>query len=147
MEFLAGMCIAWAIRRGFRFTTRRGLALIAAGVGICFVAGCAQIARGLGGNVYPLWFGLAAVLIISSLVSLELRGAVSAGRVWLLLGDASYSIYLVHYPILLVMFKLLPRQTPLHGNWLLAIIGAVLVGIIFHLLIEKRVYALRGELR
>ena len=139
MEFLAGMCIAWAMRRGFRFTTRRGLALIAAGVGICLVVGCAQIARGLGGNVYPLWFGLAAVLIISSLVSLELRGIVSAGRVWLLLGDASYSIYLVHYPILLVMFKLLPRQTPLHGNWLLAIIAAVLVGIIFHLLIEKRV--------
>ena len=139
MEFLAGMCIAWVIRRGFRFATRGGLALIVAGVGVCLVAGCTQIARSLGGNVYPLRFGLAAVLIISSLVSLELHGVVSAGRVWLLLGDASYSIYLVHYPSLLVMFKLLPSHTPLQGNWLLGIIAAVLAGVVFHLLIEKRV--------
>ena len=138
IEFLAGMCIAWATRRGFRIPVRWSIALVAAGASICLIAGCIQIAHGLGGNLYPLWFGLAAVLIISSLISLELRGAMSAGRAWLLLGDASYSIYLVHYPVLLVMFKLSPRRIPLHGDWLLAIIAAVLGGIVFHLLIEKR---------
>jgi exopolysaccharide production protein ExoZ len=138
-EFLVGMCIAWGIHRGFRFTPRRSLTQIAAGVGICLIAGCTQIARGNGGNVFLLCFGLAAVLIISSLVSLELDGFISAGRGWLLLGDASYSIYLVHYPILLVMLRLLPNHPPLNINWLLAIIAAVLGGIAFHLLIEKRV--------
>jgi exopolysaccharide production protein ExoZ len=140
MEFFAGMCIAWAIRRGFCCSVRSSLALIAAAVSICLAAGCTQSARGPGGSLYFLWFGAAAVLMILSLVSLELRGVTSAGRAWLLLGDASYSIYLVHYPILLVVFKLFPSAIPPYGNWFLAIIAAVLGGIVFHLLIEKRVY-------
>lgn len=139
LEFFAGMCIAWAVRKGFRFPTLWGLALITSGISICALAGYTQIARGFGGNVYPLWFGFAAVMIISSLVSLELQNVVCAGRTFLLLGDASYAIYLVHYPVLIVMFRLLPRHAPLYGNWFLAAGMAVFAGIAFHLLIEKHV--------
>lgn len=139
IEFLAGMCIAWSVRRGFHFSPLWSLALIATGAGICVAAGGTQIARNLSGIVYPLWFGLSAVLILSSLVSLELCSLASAGRVWLLLGAASYSIYLVHYPILIAMFKILPHGAPLYSKWLIAILAAVCSGIAFHLLIEKRV--------
>jgi exopolysaccharide production protein ExoZ len=141
MEFLGGMCIAWTVRKEFRFTKPWSFALICVGVGICFTAGCTQIARGIGGKAYPLWFGLAAVLIISSLVSLELQCATSTGRTWLLLGDASYSIYLIHYPVLILVFKAFSKYAPTNGSWLLAVATAVFSGIVFHLLIEKRVCA------
>ncbi len=141
-EFLAGMYVAWIIRKGFRFSMRQSFGLIAVGVALCFLAGYIQIARGLGGIAYPLWFGLAAVLILSSLVSLELCGVAFAGGLWLLLGDASYSIYLVHYPVLLLAVRLLPGHSALLGNWFLAITAAVVAGIVFHLLIEKHVCAL-----
>jgi peptidoglycan/LPS O-acetylase OafA/YrhL len=138
LEFMAGMGIAWATQRGLRLSRRTSMALIITGVGVCLGAGMAQVKFGFGGVVYPLWFGLAASLIILSLISLEFQKQITAGKGWVVLGDASYAIYLIHYPVLLVIFRALRSHGASLAIWLIGVVVATLIGIAFHLLIEKR---------
>jgi peptidoglycan/LPS O-acetylase OafA/YrhL len=133
------MCIAWIIHQKLLLTRRKSLALIIIGLFICLIAGITQVWLGFSSIVYPLWFGLAAFLIIPSLISLELQGLTSIGRSWLLLGDASYAVYLVHYPVLLLVFKTLKSHMSLLVIWPLAVAVATFAGIAFHVLIEKKI--------
>jgi peptidoglycan/LPS O-acetylase OafA/YrhL len=137
-EFLAGMGIAWLIQRNLVISRHTSLVLIGTGICLCLVAGTAQIRYGFTGIVYPLWFGFAAALIIPALISLELRNRISVDGTWLLLGDASYAIYLVHYPVLLFVFKMLHHHLPTFAVWFLAVGTSTGAGIAFHFLIEKR---------
>lgn len=60
------------------------------------------------------------------------------------LGDASYSVYLVHYPVLSLLMKGLHRVATLLPDWLLfcsAVCLAVAAGTAFHTLIERPLLA------
>jgi exopolysaccharide production protein ExoZ len=93
----------------------------------------------LGGDLNRLlWAGCCAGMIIygitQSTVENSLRGALSRLS---LLGDASYAIYLVHYPILSIFGKLMQDRLNVTLFYILGVLLSTLVGCCFHLLIEK----------
>jgi exopolysaccharide production protein ExoZ len=86
-----------------------------------------------------LW-GLPSVALVAGLLFLELNQRLQFNRSWILIGDASYSIYLTHYFALTVFTKLwyIPHLPFPDLFIILAIIFATLVGIGFYLAVEKR---------
>jgi len=93
------------------------------------------IPSGLGRNV--LWTLLATIIVWLGLISQSSNGWVQ--KVGVLLGDASFAIYLIHNGVLLVLFEAtrsLRHSAPL---WLLFVVIALIaigVGVLAHLFIE-----------
>jgi len=87
-------------------------------------------------------FGLPAFMLILAIVKYERRFEVSIPNFWLQLGNASYSIYLLHLPMVAAFFKI-TRKLPITNHWLLVLLACLLlvvvciVGIIFFKKIEK----------
>lgn len=100
--------------------------------------------------VQILLFGLGAALIILGLICLERSGRISTARSLIFLGEASYAIYLVHHPVMVLAAKLLIatplRAHPVAGLLLLALAG-ILGGIVFHLALERPVTRLLSQKR
>ncbi len=93
LEFLAGVWIGWAWCRGLCPGPRLAFALLAAGA--CALAGLELLAIDVAPARALLW-GAPAVAIVWGGLGLERAGKVPNWRAARLLGDASYSIYLVH---------------------------------------------------
>ena len=96
--------------------------------------------------VHEQLFGLAAAVGLAATVSIERRRLVAVPRVLLLLGAASYSIYLVHFPLLSLFAKLCLRLgITAHVPVEIAFVGVVLVtvaaGVGFHRLVERPLLA------
>jgi len=94
-----------------------------------------------------LVYGIASTLMIVGLVELERSGRVSAPAPLLLLGDASYAIYLVHLPAMSVgakvIFKLGLDHTVPAAVIFVGLLGAAVgAGVLAHLLIERPLLAL-----
>ncbi len=96
-------------------------------------------------GVVTLLAGLFAAIGLSGFAELERRGRIRVARPVQVLGDASYSLYLVHLPVLSLAAKTLLRPMlrvipPLAAE--LVMIGiAVAVGIAFHVAIERPMLA------
>lgn len=90
-----------------------------------------QVDRALG-------FGMPAALLLASVLALERRGRVGEWRLPLLLGDASYSIYIWHTLAISVMVKLCGRiglgSIP---TMTIATLGGIAVGLMGYWLIER----------
>lgn len=91
--------------------------------------------------------GISVSFIILGAVLYERFHRISYPKVLILLGDASYSIYLIHVPVLVVWCRLMkvPRLGSILSaniSFLLAICVSVSFAVLFHLLIEKRILAL-----
>jgi peptidoglycan/LPS O-acetylase OafA/YrhL len=139
-EFLLGILLAMARERDWRLPAAGGWLLIALGV----FAMWATMAAGIAGthwNLRVFWMGLPAMAICAGVVlqpdSPGRAGAVK--RLLVLLGDASYSIYLSH-PFALNAVALGWK----HAGWLeprlyvaAATLVSLVVGVAVHLLIEK----------
>lgn len=89
------------------------------------------------GRGEPLWgLGFAALVLLGSR-----RGAVFSALSWsplALLGVASYSVYLVHEPLVATIDKHAPlplRNSPL--VMVVAIVAALVAGMLFHLAVER----------
>ncbi|PZU59050.1 MAG: acyltransferase [Sphingobium sp.] len=85
-------------------------------------------------------FGLGLACLLVPIIRLELAGRLRAGGVLLLLGNASYAIYLLHMP----MLSLTARLTGwLSGDWRMSIVlglfASVATGIAYHIFYEKPV--------
>lgn len=93
-------------------------------------------------GVRTVLFGLSAFLIVAGLAKLEQAGRISAGRFLVFLGDASYSIYLVHGIALAIAARLL-LSTGVNSAFSPAITFAIITvfatatGCIVHLLVER----------
>jgi peptidoglycan/LPS O-acetylase OafA/YrhL len=102
---------------------------------------------------FTLLYGMSAALIIFCLASKEMRGQrLVFLKPFLLLGDASYSVYLVHFTILSVVIKLavvlgLINTTSGWGSFLWLVLCGVCGGIGFHLLVERRILKQRLHFR
>lgn len=106
LEFVFGMLIG-TLYTGCKLPELRSIPailLIAVGFGAIFVGGPFMTA-----TLRPLVFGLPAAAIMIGCLSLERRGVVPLLRTPLVVGDASYSIYLVHLLPIVVLRFLLPR--------------------------------------
>lgn len=90
--------------------------------------------------------GLSGAALVTGLTNVESKGHLSAPAWLVFLGDASYAIYIVHSAALaaicVVVLRLgLNEQVPA-GAMLVAIsIGATIVGIVAHVLLEKPLLA------
>lgn len=88
-------------------------------------------------------YGLSSVLIVGGAAFLEKQCELSLNRWLVLLGAASFSIYLTHYPILSIFTKLI-QTVGINGvgfqtlGMFLACVVTVLIGGIVHFYVEKR---------
>ena len=107
VDFGMGMAAAWAVRR-FRIPVAAVLALV--GVLAFLVTGWDEIyGEALTPNQSALGYGIASTLIILGTVELERSGRLNVNNAWRMLGDASYVLYLIHYPLLSFLAKLFVR--------------------------------------
>lgn len=93
-------------------------------------------------NAVSTWcYGVGAMLMILGGVVLETRTTLRIPRLFIFLGEASYSIYLVHFPALSgfakVVTKLKALGVPDELMFVLVALGGVAVGVVFYLLVEK----------
>jgi peptidoglycan/LPS O-acetylase OafA/YrhL len=93
---------------------------------------------------------LGSALLIVSLVLLERAGRIGIPRILVFLGDASYSIYIVHFSVITLLVGALVRhRTPLNDVVCFGVAcAAVGAGCAFHILIDKPIQAvLRAKVR
>jgi len=85
-------------------------------------------------------FGFAVSLIILLTVSREQCGKLSVPRFLIFLGNASYSIYLVHEPVISLLSRM-ARRTLLRDFPVAVVVlnvsAAVAIGVVFHLGFER----------
>lgn len=139
-EFLLGVLLAMARERGLRLPRGAGLLLIALGFGAMWL----MQQLGYAGHVWNFrvfWMGLPAMLICGGVV-LAQDSAARPGtlqRALVLLGDASYSIYLSH-PFSLNLVAALWARSGWSYPWAyvaVATVASLAAGLAVHLLIEK----------
>ena len=114
-EFITGVIAGWALQRT---NIPRPEVVLATGIAIFSIAATAEDHRLLWSHELDLWFpgiywnilmlrclgyGSAYLLIISGLSALELRKRLWTPRPLVTLGGASYLLYLIHIPALLIL--------------------------------------------
>lgn len=87
-------------------------------------------------------FGIPVTILLIGLITIDLHKEVKIPKLFNFLGQASYSLYLSHYPTLVVLFHFAEKTglDLLLGKQLamaLLVIGAILTGWMTHFLIEK----------
>ncbi|WP_242137503.1 MULTISPECIES: acyltransferase [unclassified Sphingomonas] len=94
------------------------------------------------GNLRGYVLGPCALLTVASALALERHGVVVRSRLWLLIGAASYAVYLAHPMLSLAVFKIFasfhsasPLLVALSG--VVTMGGATLAGIVIHLWYER----------
>lgn len=148
LEFVAGGALAMLYPRMARLSRN---ASRSAGAGALIVGAVAILAGGLAFGKDLSWnyelrvvtFGLPALLIVAGALLLEHAGLTVRSRLLLLLGAASYSIYLVHHIVVQYLVRLAGGVAPNPSAPALAIEGAVIfvaaaaIGIAIHTWVEK----------
>lgn len=132
-EFVAGALVAVAVKRG---ATRFALPALVAGVAI-FAIQTAFFAD----RLYPEAIGRFTLraalfappfaLVLYGAAALEMRRAAHAPRWLIKTGDASYSLYLIHVPVFLVVGKLISLAVAdtRFDNFLLIVVYALAAGV------------------
>jgi peptidoglycan/LPS O-acetylase OafA/YrhL len=132
---------AWAVSRraGNRFAAPLAVAGALAFVGVGMEA---VFVHRLSEAASQLAFGAAAAIGLAAVVALERSRQVAVPKLLVLLGAASYSIYLTHFPLLSMLAKVAVR-TGMRDHWppqlsFIVLVGvAVAAGVVFHLVVEK----------
>lgn len=93
-------------------------------------------------NPLVLAFGLASCMMVLAAADLERRFSIAFPPLLILLGDASFALYLVHYPVLSLGMKALTAANahfpiPAAVAFLIVCCLAVVAGLIFHLTVER----------
>lgn len=100
-----------------------------------------------GKSIVTIWlYGLGAACAVAAAARLEVGSGFRAPAALRLLGDASYAVYLVHFPVVSAASKLVTRLDALHPlpdalAFAAVAAPAVAAGVVFHLTIEKPLLA------
>lgn len=138
LQFLAGAWIA-RLRLEDRLPSAGwGRAAIAWGVAVFAALQTVVLVFDL--NLYetlirPLIWGAPAAALVLGAVTLEVREGMKDRAVLRLLGDASYAIYLVHWPVMSLLTHALNSGRPVYIPLALGL--SVIVGVTTHLVVEK----------
>lgn len=104
-----------------------------------------------GGLKDVLGYGFGSAAILLGLLVLEKQGAVRFPRLLLFLGDASYSIYLVHYLAVSALSKIatLTVQDRYMGipAFIFVATGALIFGVMFFVMVERPITSTVRRLR
>lgn len=137
--FAFGMAAAWLL-----VTRKISHAGWIAALGTCLFVGAAVAASIAGDVSMTMHFvgGTGATLLLFSSVRLEQQGRLSIPRSLRFMGDASYSLYLVHYPVMMLAAPVLFRVWQHHPVPLLipflALFGlGAASGPLVHILVER----------
>ena len=153
IEFLLGAAIAQWCKSGRPMSF--AWAAIALGAIAIFIDGLTYVnldkALDLGGEARFFFIGVPMAAIFYGVVSLELEKNMTLPTAIVALGDASYSLYLWHVPILISVGRLsthLPLRYPaFHVAWLVAITAfAVAMSVLLFRLIEMPMIDFFGKL-
>lgn len=140
IEFAFGMAVYRLYSHGI-VIEKKLAAILGAAAFLVFILVEAKSLTQWGGSFNrPLIWGGCAFIIVWSALSLET--AISDNRLFLLLGDSSYSLYLVHYIIGPVIFHYwhnysLSEHVPMWAYLSMFIVACHLVGVACHLYLEK----------
>jgi|SRR5947209_2732025 len=140
LDFFMGMFAAYLLST--RSVTRWPI-LLTAGALTYTLTAAAEVAGFLRGPATPtrLLYGLGSMLLIIGIAEGERSGRIRVAKVMAVLGSASYSIYLVHVPALLLIDQAvralgLPRLLPAEAAYLLYVAAAVSIAVLFSRYIE-----------
>jgi peptidoglycan/LPS O-acetylase OafA/YrhL len=140
-EFLFGCAIAEIARRGW---LGGGRTCLVTGVVGFYVVGKVITHNPTFASVFGhrvLMFGGVAALTVYGAVASELRSRLVAPRWLQALGDASYPIYLIHYPLMNLAeqrFLRPPTDRPSHALWIIGMSAVgVIAGFAIHFLVER----------
>lgn len=124
--------------------------LVILGISIFLGAGFDEVnIKYLAPDVRSLVYGIGSAVTLIGLVSREEREGIKFHPMLSLVGDASYSIYLIHLPVLSVLAKFFSKiniKSLLEMQMIFIIMSilTIFVGVMFHLVIER---PLLGRLR
>lgn len=137
--FGMGIGAAWLLRTRVvpypRFVLVIGLVLFAATGGF-------ELAESNGGHWLTLSYGLAGAMVVAGLVEWERSRALAVPRVLTLFGDASYALYLIHFPAISLMAKVffaagLSNVMPPAVWFVIMLLAVCALGVAFHLTAER----------
>ena len=141
--FLAGMLIS-VIWKKSNALIKNGALLFAAGALIFAVGSGLLHSHLLERDRMSAWFfGLGAICLILAAQNPRIEAYFAHRKTLNFLGDASYSIYLTHAPILAVAAKLITKWNdsffvvPNFVTWVMLIIIALVAGSACYLIVEK----------
>ena len=108
----------------------------------------------LVGNTFNrvILFGIPSFLVIMGIVKYELTHTIKLNKVFLLLGEASYSLYLIHLPLLVASFRIISKVNITNGVLahciIILIVGIVCyASILFYKFVEKPIITRLNSLR
>lgn len=136
---------------GMRMPVRLGKISIALGTLIFFATWALAVLSlsKVQGAALVIFFGIGAMLLIAGIFSAE-RGGGTTTRppaMFTFLGEASYSIYLIHFPIVSALCKIVTLghqkfALPNELAFIIVFLGATIGGIVFHIVLERPALAL-----
>jgi peptidoglycan/LPS O-acetylase OafA/YrhL len=137
--FAGGLLVFLAARRGQLPAPTAMAGLGAAGF---LTTGLLEVFGGLPVAAQLPLYCITCTAGLAGFVGLEQRLPIAVPSWAILLGDASYAIYLVHYPALSVLgrlwFRLVGRETvPVEIAFCVLLLFSTLIGIALHIAIEK----------
>jgi peptidoglycan/LPS O-acetylase OafA/YrhL len=149
LEFGLGLISAWVVINRARFTlldNRRFVTgMLALGVTVFVAAELAQAYAPTALEAWPdfLVFGVSAAFIVISLAVIDIQRRYTVPRILVVLGGASYSIYLVHFSTisLLAAFLTKGNRVPMNDGVFLAVaLVGIFFGLLFHQWIDRPIH-------
>jgi peptidoglycan/LPS O-acetylase OafA/YrhL len=150
-EFAIGMCLGLIVARGglgwlkvSRLRRDATLALTILGIYLLERTNLSPLGEAIEGTKYFLLFVPLFSVLMATLVSgTNIFTSMLEHRLVVLLGEASYSLYLLHYPMGMLLLK---RKTPI--EYVLACVAVVLLSVLTFAFLERplTVY-LQGRVR
>lgn len=134
LEFVAGLWLGVAWNRDWLPRATWGWAAVMAGLAGLAAWELRQGRQPL--DLRPLVWGVPATLIVGGLLTVERRAGMTHSRLALLLGNASFSIYLVNVFVVAAIWRML-SSAPLPGYFVAAVVGSVVSGVVFWRLVEQ----------
>jgi exopolysaccharide production protein ExoZ len=134
IEFMFGVLAAWIVKGSSLKFAPSSWIIAGSTLGLAMLASMTPE----NGPFVRSFFALGLSLIVVGFALLERSRTLSWPSILMLVGNASYSIYLIHNPLLSITQRLAGR---LELDWLMALMGGVVVsvlaGLIYYKLIER----------